>query len=67
VVPVLGHEGLSAVLRGRPPSAVFDTVSEFAAALETTRTTDPHWQPAPSVLLVRRVSWGDANATLVGA
>ena len=67
VVPVLGHEGLSAVLQGRPPSAVFETASEFAAALETTRTTDPTWQPAPSVLLVRRVSWRETNATLVGA
>jgi hypothetical protein len=67
VVPVLGHEGLSAVLRGRPPSAVFDTAREFAAALEATRTTDPRWQPAPSVLLVRRVSWGEVDATLVGA
>ncbi|MEF8852085.1 MAG: hypothetical protein V5A44_08775 [Haloarculaceae archaeon] len=67
VVPAFGDERLSAVLRGRPPSAVFDTRDAFAAALNRSATTDPAWQPAPDVLLVRRVIWGDVNATLVGA
>ncbi|PSP65854.1 hypothetical protein BRC70_09425 [Halobacteriales archaeon QH_6_68_27] len=67
VVPTFGSEQLSAVLRGRPPDAVFETSDAFAAALERARTVDPAWQPAPDVLLVRRVTWGEVNATLVGA
>jgi hypothetical protein len=67
VVPAFGDENLSAALRGRPPSAVFDSPDAFAAALNRSATTDPAWQPAPDVLLVRRVIWGEVDATLVGA
>lgn len=67
VVPALDGGRLGAVLRGRPPETVFDSVATFAAALETARTRDPQWQPAPETLLVRRVVWGEVNATLVGA
>lgn len=67
VVPAFGDGSLSAVLRGRPPGAVFDTRAAFAAALNRSVTRDTDWQPAPEVLLVRRVIWGDVDATLVGA
>lgn len=67
VVPTFGSERLAAVLRGRPPSAVFETREAFAVALERAGTVDPAWQPAPEVLLVRRVTWREVNATLVGA
>lgn len=67
VVPVFGDEALAAVLRGRPPTTQFAGRSEFAAALDARRTHEPSWQPAPEVLIVRRVEWGDVNATLVGA
>jgi len=67
VVPALGGGNLSAILRGRPPSAVFENREAFATALNDSETTDPGWQPAPDVLLVRRVVWGGVDATLVGA
>ena len=67
VVPALGSDRLRVVLRGRPPRAVFEDRAAFAAALEAARTREPRWQPAPETLLVRRVTWGEVNATLVGA
>lgn len=67
VVPVFGDGDLRAVLRGRPPDAVFDDPGTFADAIASARTHDAGWQPAPERLLVRRVVWGEVNATLVGA
>lgn len=67
VVPVFGRESLAAVLEGRHPSDAFLTKAAFEAALDRAETTDPTWQPAPETLVVRRVNWGESNATLVGA
>lgn len=67
IVPVFGSDALGAVVRGRPPATQFDNRSAFESALEGERTHEPAWQPAPEVLVVRRVEWGDVNATLVGA
>lgn len=67
VVPVRDDGALADVLRGAPPSQRFDDPAAFEAALERARTRDPDWRPAPSELVVRRVTWGDASATLVGA
>jgi len=67
VVPVGGSASLRRVLHGRPPERVFDGEAAFRSALSRARTLTPSWQPAPERLLVRRVTWGEANATLVGA
>jgi len=67
VVPASGSDKLQAVLRGRPPDRVFDRQDAFANAVDQARTTPPEWRPAPPRLLVRRVTWGEVNATLVGA
>ncbi|MFB6151218.1 MAG: hypothetical protein ABEJ40_05375 [Haloarculaceae archaeon] len=67
IVPVPGLDDLGAVLRGRPPARVFADEAAFAAAVERARTREPAWRPAPETLLVRRVTWGEVNATLVGA
>lgn len=67
VVPATGGGRLAAVLRGRPPGRLFDSPGAFAAALRGARTRRPDWQPAPSTLIARRVTWGEVNATLVGA
>lgn len=69
VVSATGGDGdrLRRVLRGVPPERVFRSESTFARALDRSRATDPSWRSAPETLLVRRVTWGDANATLVGA
>lgn len=67
VRPVATDHDLTAVLRGEPPERVFDDRAAFADALERADTREPDWRQAPSRLLVRRVVWGDADATLVGA
>jgi hypothetical protein len=69
VVPAVGSDGdrLRRVLRGIPPERVFGSEATFARALDRSRTTEPSWRSAPERLLVRRVTWGDTNATLVGA
>lgn len=70
VIPVIDTGGdrdrLRTVLRGVPPSRVFPTPDRFGRVLDRSQTRDSAWQPAPETLTVRRVSWGDANATLVG-
>jgi hypothetical protein len=65
VVPV-GDGPLDRVLRGTSPSAVFDSRVEFERAVSRARAADHAWRPAPARLHVRRVSWGDVDATLVG-
>mgnify|MGYP000200333029 CR=1 FL=1 len=69
VIPAAGGDGdrLGKVLRGVPPERAFRSEATFARALDRSRTTDPSWRPAPETLLVRRVTWGETNATLVGA
>lgn len=67
VVPVFEDGPVRTVLAGRPPASAFDDPDAFAAALDRLRTRDARWLPAPEVLIVRRVNWGDVNATLVGA
>ncbi|MFC7139413.1 hypothetical protein ACFQMA_06120 [Halosimplex aquaticum] len=68
VVPATGGDGdrLAAVLEGVPPNRVFASKQRFARALDRSRVRDPSWQPAPETLVVRRVTWGEVNATLVG-
>ncbi|WP_415380820.1 hypothetical protein [Halosimplex sp. TS25] len=69
VVPATGGDGdrLGAVLQGVPPGRAFASKQRFERALDRSRTRDPSWQPAPERLVVRRVTWGEVNATLVGA
>lgn len=67
VVPVTRAGGLRAVLRGEPPDARFPDRDAFEDALNASETREPDWRPAPARLLVRRVAWGEVNATLVGA
>jgi hypothetical protein len=64
VVPVGGT--LSVVLRGKRPKAVFRSKRAFVAALERHRAGSGTWQMAPARLGVRRVTWGNVDATLVG-
>jgi hypothetical protein len=58
---------LRRVLRGIPPARVFEDPAAFRVALERSRNRTPAWRPLDGRLLVRRVSWGEVNATLVGA
>jgi hypothetical protein len=59
-------EELYAVLTGDPPGRVFASPAEFSDRAARARQAAPEWRPAPARLLVRRVSWGDTDVTLVG-
>jgi len=65
VVPVDAGR-LAGVLGGTPPREVFATPAAFREALEAHRVSHPPWEPAPDRLRVRRVVWGEVDATLVG-
>jgi len=68
VTPVIGGR-LGTVLRGRAVAAVFDSSAAFRRALVRARDRARDrggFRPAPTRLTVRRVSWGEVDATLVG-
>ena len=65
VTPVEGGR-LADVLRGVPPADVYRTRDAFSAALRDAHAVDRKWRPAPDRLTVRRVTWGEVDATLVG-
>ncbi len=65
VVPV--RDGpLRTVLAGTPPEEVFADSGSFDRALARAQRRDRDWRDAPETLHVRRVSWGEVDATLVG-
>ena len=57
---------LRAVLTGRSPARTFETPAAFRGALTRARRRVGGWTDAPETLVVRRVSWGGVNGTLVG-
>lgn len=54
------------VLSGRSPAETFETPDAFESALARARRRAGGWTDAPATLVVRRVSWGGVNGTLVG-
>jgi hypothetical protein len=66
VIPVQGDGRLRRVLRGSRPEAIFDDQQDFERALVSTRRPEPRWRETPAELTIRRVAWGDVDATLVG-
>ncbi|PSQ33526.1 hypothetical protein BRD09_00620 [Halobacteriales archaeon SW_10_68_16] len=65
VTPV--HDGpLRAVLAGTHPRELFADPEAFRTAIERAQRREPSWREAPDELRVRRVSWGEVDATLVG-
>jgi len=65
VTPTNGGR-LAAVLQGVPPGRLYRSQRAFAAALQGARASEQEWRPAPDRLTIRRVTWGEVNATLVG-
>jgi len=65
VTPVRDGE-LRPVLAGTPPETVFADAEAFRATVERAQRRDRTWRDAPQTLRVRRVSWGEVDATLVG-
>lgn len=67
VTPVSSDDRrLRAVLAGRPPAVVFEGRRAFERALRTARTGPSTWRSGPETVQVRRVVWGEVDATLVG-
>lgn len=67
VTPVPRDDGgLREVLTGDPPSRAFASPAALADRAAGARRAEPAWRPAPDRLLVRHVSWGDVDVTLVG-
>jgi hypothetical protein len=64
-VPVR-NGSLRAVLAGRPPRRTFSSQAAFRRALARATGELGRWRPAPERLRIRRVSWGEVDATLVG-
>jgi len=64
VVPA--GDALAPVLRGGRPQDVFESKRAFEAALDGRPAARGSWREAPDRLRVRRVTWGDVDATLVG-
>jgi hypothetical protein len=62
----VGEGRLASVLRGRDPRTVYSSLAGFRTALERARESAGTWRRAPERLTVRRVSWGEVDATLVG-
>jgi hypothetical protein len=69
VTPASRGTKLRRVLDGAPPTAVFDSEAEFRAAVTGARERrqSATWRSADGPLVVRRLSWGDVDVTLVGA
>jgi len=65
--PVPAWNGsLEAVLDGERPSTAFPSQAAFARAITRARERVEPWRTAPDRLRVRRVVWGEVDATLVG-
>lgn len=67
VTPAPETGPLRRVLRGAPPDSEFETAAALRDAAREQRTKTPRWQSAGDELLVRHVTWGEIDVTLVGA
>lgn len=66
VAPASDDPRLDAVLRGAPPAREFDSPAALSAAGADAGTNDPVWRSATGTILVRHVTWGGVDVTIVG-
>lgn len=66
VVPVATDGRLDELLRGGPPAAVFASPAAFDRAVTRAAQREPTWATADARLVVRHLSWGSIDVTLVG-
>lgn len=59
-------DDLDALLSGQDPARVYADRAAFERAIDRTRSDTGDWRPVPDRLQIRRVTWGDVDATLVG-
>jgi|APHM01.1.fsa_nt_gi hypothetical protein len=65
VVPTRS-ERLQQVLHGANPRRVYDSRREFTTAVHDARQADAKWRETDGRVVVRRLTWGDLDVTLVG-
>lgn len=65
VVPARS-ERLRQVLHGADPRRVYDSRKGFTAALRDARREEAKWRETNGRVVVRRLTWGDLDVTLVG-
>lgn len=66
VTPVPAGSALDKVLRGTPAHELFESPRAFGQSARRARRAEPGWRDPGRSLLVRRVSWGGVDVTLVG-
>jgi hypothetical protein len=66
VTPTGRNRALTAVLRGAPPSARFDSPAKLCGAARAARDRPVRWRPVDGPLLVRNVAWEGCHVALVG-
>lgn len=66
IVPVSRGTRAAHLLRGTPPDAVFSSPAAFERAVSRAREQETAWTPAGETLVVRHLSWGAVDVTLVG-
>lgn len=66
ITPAPPGSSLGQVLRGTPAHKVFAEPAALEQAAARSRNATVSWQDAGHALLVRRVTWGGVNVTLVG-
>jgi hypothetical protein len=67
VVPVAGHPALKQVATGAPPEHEFASPAHFEEAARRARSGNRNWTETDGTLVVRHVTWGESDVTLVGA
>lgn len=67
MTPVSGNASLDAVLHGTPPDRAFDDRQAFRDAVRRAQNRTGEWAKVDGPLVVRQVTWGEFDVTLVGA
>lgn len=65
VVPV-GRGKPDRVLNGYPVEYLYNTTGEFEDDLDRARAASGEWRPVDGRIVVRKVTWGTVDVTLVG-
>lgn len=66
VTPVTSGSKLDSVLRGTPASEIFESPETLEDHAKSARNRSTQWLEPGESLIVRRVSWGGVDVTLVG-
>jgi hypothetical protein len=66
ITPAPSGSSLARILRGTPAHEVFESPAALDTAAARSRNATAVWQDPGPALLVRRVTWGGVDVTIVG-